>query len=329
MLQIAKPPIRGAVPADGSEQMLDAETSRELDRNSLRGRLTFALIYAVLSLSILPWQVAGLWLAAVFAWETISTKFMDWASARLSDEATINASGVCNFLGSCVFGTIALLALAKGSAIGVAIATTWLGGSFTNQFVYFGANRRLLWSCLAPSIAITLVGPTLAHGVGLTSTCISTLILAGLAAARIYAVDHRAVVSQLADRQVALVDLERKLSVAVEASGDALFETDLSADALRISPSWLTMFGYEPDEVGPTIVDWRAFVHPDDLASLQSEYEAHFRGETPHTTSELRMLCKDGTYKWVLSRARLVSRTARGRPAQVVGTSIDLSLIHI
>jgi two-component system, sensor histidine kinase len=325
MLQTVKAPIHGAVAADGAEQVLDVQTSRELDRDSQSGRLIFAVIYAVISLSILPWQVAGSWLLTVFVWEKGSTWIVDRLRTRLSDDASITVSAVSNFFGSCVYGAIALLALAQGSPVGVAIATTWLGGSFANQFVYFGANRRLLWSCMAPGVAITLFGPSLAHGVGLASTCISTLILASLAAARLYALDHRAVIGQLADRQVALVDLERKLSLAVEASGDGMFEGDLVADALHVNPTWLAMLGYGPAELGPVIGDWRAFVHPDDQAALQREYEVHFRGETPHTACELRLLCKDGTYKWVLSRSRLVARTANGRPSRLVGTTIDIS----
>ncbi|WP_372782222.1 ATP-binding protein [Phenylobacterium sp.] len=321
----SQPLTDSLVAAGGHEQAFDVRTSRALGLASRPGRLIFATLYALMSLGVLPLQTAGLWLSAVFAWELASKLVLDRVLERLGNEAAITAYGVGNFLGSWVFSTIALLGLADGSPIGVAIATTWLGGAFMNNFVYFGANRRLLWTSLAPGIAITLIGPTLAHGVGLQSTLISAMILAALVAAQRYALDHRAVVRQLADRQVAMVDLERKLSIAVEASGDGLFELDLVADELHANPSWLAMLGYGPGELGPAIAGWRAFVHPDDLPQLQSEYEAHYRGETPHTTSELRMLCKDGAYKWVLSRARLVAQTADGRPARMVGTCIDIS----
>ncbi len=85
------------------------------------------------------------------------------------------------------------------------------------------------------------------------------------------------------------------------------------------------MLGYAPGDVEMPIRDWRAIVHPDDVAQLQADYGAHFRGEFPHTAAELRMRCKDGGYKWVLSRARLVSRTPEGRPWRLVGTTVDTS----
>ena len=320
-----KPLTDRAASTSGPDEAFDVRTSRALGHASRGGRLLFALIYAVLSLSILPPQTAAVWLAVVVAWELASTWFLDWMVERLNNENAISVYGVVNFVGSCIFGVMPLLALAEGSPIGIAIAATWQGGAFMNQLVYFGANRRLLWSCVAPGIALVIVGPVLAYGVGLTSTIISTLILVALLAARGYALDRRAVVRQLADRQVALVDLERKLSIAIDASGDGLIEIDLVADEWRVSPTWTAMLGYGPDEVEMPIRNGRAWVHPDDMTGLGEDYDAHLRGDTPHTNSEIRMRCKDGSYKWVLTRARLVARTPDGQPWQVVGTTIDIS----
>lgn len=40
---------------------------------------------------------------------------------------------------------------------------------------------------------------------------------------------------------------------------------------------------------------------------------------------EIRLLAKDGTYHWVLSRGRVVRRSADGRPSRVIGTHSDIS----
>ena len=325
MLHPTPPLADREVAASGPEQAFDVRTSRALGQAGRPGRLIFALIYAVLGLSFLSLSVAGLWLSVVIAWELVSSPVLDHIVAKLKSETAISAYAVINFLGSGVFGAIAFMGLADGSPMGVAIATTWLGGSFVNQFVYFGSNRRVLWSCLIPGIAITLVGPMLAHGFGLTSVIISASILAALMAAQGYALDHRAVVNQLADRQIALVDVERKLSIAIEASGDGLFETNVPTGETQVSPTWSAMLGYEPGELSTPIPNWREFVHPEDLAALNEDYAAHLRDETLHTTSEFRMRCKAGEYKWVLARARVVARTADGRPSLVVGTTMDIS----
>jgi signal transduction histidine kinase/ActR/RegA family two-component response regulator len=40
---------------------------------------------------------------------------------------------------------------------------------------------------------------------------------------------------------------------------------------------------------------------------------------------EFRLRCKDGSYKWVLSRGKTVERDLQGRPLRAVGTHIDLT----
>ncbi|MGZ6016321.1 MAG: PAS domain-containing protein, partial [Phenylobacterium sp.] len=311
--------------SDPATDVVDVETSRELGRGSQLTRVAFAAGYAVVSLCILPWQAMAGWMAMVVVWEFASSRIIDRAVARLSADKATNAYAVLNFVGGWVYQTLAFLALAQGSALGVAIGATWLGGSFMNNFVYFGANRRLLWPCLTAGVVVTLVAPWFAYGPVLAAPIVSALILAGLAGAARFSLDHRTVLKRLADRQIALVDTERKLAIAIEASGDGLFEADITKREFTVSPNWARMVGYEPGELAGPLEDWRAFIHPDDRPLIDDAYAAHYRGDTPYAASEVRMICKDGSLKWVLSRARVVSRTADGQPWRLVGTMIDTS----
>lgn len=47
------------------------------------------------------------------------------------------------------------------------------------------------------------------------------------------------------------------------------------------------MLSYRPGETDPSGINWRPFLHPDDQARLEREFEAHFGDDTLHTTSEL------------------------------------------
>ena len=304
---------------------VDIETSRDLGRISKLTRIGFAALYGVVAMAALPWTLVGLWIGAVVVWEAISSRIIDHAVSKRSADAATNVFAVLNFLGACVYQSFALFALANGTALGVAVGATWLAGAFMNNFIYYGANRRMLWSCLAPGVAATIAGPLLAYGFSVNALVVSGLILACLAAAGRFSLDHSAVLKRLSDRQVALADTERKLSIAIEASGDGLFEIDLVTQASSASRTWMTMLGYDPEDAELPIKDWREFIHPDDAARLQEAYAAHFRGETPHTEAELRMRCKDGGYKWVLTRGRVVAWRPDGAPWRLIGTTMDIS----
>ncbi len=304
----------------------DVGTAMELSQRGVVDRVAFSLVYALISLSVLRWQMVASWISTVIIWELAVSPAMDWlVMNRLPERRALIANAVLNLLGASVFQALGLVCLAEGSPLGVAIGATWITGSILNTFVYFSANRLLLAATMFPAAAAAVVGPILAYGFSWKAALVPALLgLSSLASQR-FSLDHGALLTQLADRQVEFADLERKLSVAVEASGDGMFELDVPLSQIEVSPAWLAMLGYAPGEVDAVIPEWRAFVHPDDLAMLGEDYEAHFRGETPHTSTELRMLCKDGDYRWVLSRGRLVSRTPDGRPARVVGTTVDIS----
>jgi PAS domain S-box-containing protein len=302
----------------------DIGVSIQLARRGALERIAFAILYAGLLLLIAPWPTALAWLSAILLWEFVIAPQMDRVVVKLQEPHGPLLFAIINMVGACLYQCVTLLALIDGSAVGVAIAATWFNGSALTTFIHFNANRRLLVMTLAPAIAASIIGPVLAYGLSWPALIVPALLGLAVLSARRFSLDHDAVLRELADRQVTLGDLERKLSVAIEASGDGLFESDFIADRFHHSPTWSAMLGYAPGELGDRI-DWRAFVHPDDQAMVEQDYAAHFQGETPHTTSELRMRCKDGAYKWILSRARLVSRTADGAPWKIVGTTIDIS----
>ncbi len=312
-------------PVRAGAQVLDVRTTMELSLRSRFDRVAFAVVYAVLALLVLPWQAAVGWIAVIVAWEWLIAPPLDPVLLRLPEDKAAAAYVGLNLIGSILYQAVPFMCLTVGTPIGVAIGVTWITGSVLNTFVYSNASRALLLTTLGPAFAAALVGPWLAYGLHWGSLIVPLVIgLSSLAAQR-FSLDHDALLKELADRQFAFTNLERKLSIATEASGDGMFEADIPGELLRVNTNWLTMLGYAPGDIDPTIKDWRGFVHPDDIDALQEDYSVHFQGLTPHTSAEIRMRCKDGGYKWVLSRARLVETTPDGQPLLMVGTTIDIS----
>jgi diguanylate cyclase (GGDEF)-like protein/PAS domain S-box-containing protein len=85
------------------------------------------------------------------------------------------------------------------------------------------------------------------------------------------------------------------------------------------------MLGYSEGEISGTHQDWVNHVHPDDLPrvlSMQSEQQHNPLGIF---SSEYRLRCKDGSYKWIYARGMVVSRGAEGQILRIVGTHTDIS----
>lgn len=118
---------------------------------------------------------------------------------------------------------------------------------------------------------------------------------------------------------------EQRWALALEASGDGVWDWHIADNMEFLTPRLKAMFGYAEDELSNTPDALDSRTHPDDVEAMRRAREEHFAGRTPAYVSEHRVRCKDGTWKWVLSRGAVVSRDAAGRPLRMVGTHTDIS----
>jgi two-component system cell cycle sensor histidine kinase/response regulator CckA len=72
----------------------------------------------------------------------------------------------------------------------------------------------------------------------------------------------------------------------------------------------LQLTGYAPERfLGPDAIPFARIVHPDDLGQLRAECCRGAASQTPYS-SEYRIICADGTVKWVLDLARSIYNAA-------------------
>ncbi|HZV99737.1 MAG TPA: EAL domain-containing protein [Methylophilaceae bacterium] len=125
---------------------------------------------------------------------------------------------------------------------------------------------------------------------------------------------------------------EDRWKFALEGAGDGVWDWNLQTGHVFRSARWKEIYGYTDDEIGTTAEDGRKLIHPDeklihpdDLQHALDDINAYLVGNTNIFVSEFRLLCKDGSWKWTLSRGMLVSRTKEGNPLRMIGTHTDIS----
>lgn len=124
-----------------------------------------------------------------------------------------------------------------------------------------------------------------------------------------------------------LVESEQRWSFALEGAGDGVWDWNVSESLVFFSKRWQEMLGYPaPEEIRTSQVEWSGRIHPDDRSRVMGNLEAHLAGKVPYS-NEHRVLCQDGTYKWILSRGIVVSRSPEGAPLRMIGTCTDISRI--
>ncbi|MBN2122978.1 MAG: PAS domain S-box protein [Deltaproteobacteria bacterium] len=126
-------------------------------------------------------------------------------------------------------------------------------------------------------------------------------------------------------KEEALRESEARWSFALEGAGDGVWDWNAVTNEVFFSRQWKAMLGYEDHEIGNTLEEWDKRVHPEDKERVYEDIDRHFSGKTPSYVSEHRVRCKDGTYKWILDRGKVISRTPEGKPLRVIGTHTDIS----
>lgn len=131
--------------------------------------------------------------------------------------------------------------------------------------------------------------------------------------------------SLAADMTRELRESEEVWRFALEGNRDGVWDWDVQTGQVRFAGRWKEMLGFAEAEIGDNVEEWRRRVHPDDMPQMLSDLDAYFGGESDSYVNEHRMLCKDGSWKWVLDRGMLVSRTRHGGPLRMVGTHTDIT----
>lgn len=125
--------------------------------------------------------------------------------------------------------------------------------------------------------------------------------------------------------ELALHQSEALWRLALESAGDGVWDWNLKTGEEFLSRSIKAMFGFDGAELTDHVSELDRRTHPDDVAQMEVDRRAHFEGLVPLYRNEHRVLCRDGSWKWVLSRGVVIARDDDGRPLRMVGTHTDIT----
>ena len=129
--------------------------------------------------------------------------------------------------------------------------------------------------------------------------------------------------TKLAEAQ--LRETEERWKLALDSTGDGVWDWDIPSGVEIFSRRFMEMYGFKEGELGSRTDEFDARTHPDDLEQLVRNRQAHLDGLTPTYINEHRIQCKDGSWKWTLSRGMVISRDAQGKPLRMIGTHTDIT----
>ncbi|MHC1728882.1 MAG: PAS domain-containing protein [Syntrophobacteraceae bacterium] len=125
--------------------------------------------------------------------------------------------------------------------------------------------------------------------------------------------------------EAALRESEARWQFAIEGADDGLWDWNVQSDEVFLSRQWKAMLGFEDHEIGTTMDDWDRRIHPRDKERVHADIKDHLDNRTPMYANEHCVQCKDGSYKWVLDRGKVIDWSEDGKPLRMIGTHSDIT----
>lgn len=121
-----------------------------------------------------------------------------------------------------------------------------------------------------------------------------------------------------------MVGQKRLLQRVLEGSEQGFWEWDIQLQRMQVSERFETMLGFVPGEMQIQPEHWPELLHPADYPQVMQSIQQHLAGEKPMHEAEFRARCKDGSWRWILSRGKIVTTSPDGKPRLLAGTHTDI-----
>jgi PAS domain S-box-containing protein len=114
--------------------------------------------------------------------------------------------------------------------------------------------------------------------------------------------------------------------IAVEGNEYGMWDWDIQENKFYFSASCYKLLGYdESDGIDGQVEDWCARIHPEDLAKSGGNLLNIIGGMSDSFKTEIRIRCKDGSYKWILDQGKAYGKDEKGFPTNIIGLMKDIS----
>ncbi|WP_198507139.1 PAS domain-containing protein [Mariprofundus aestuarium] len=123
----------------------------------------------------------------------------------------------------------------------------------------------------------------------------------------------------------AISESESRMKSALENSNEGVWDWNIPTGSVYFSPVWLGMLGYHEGDLKPDVSTWEELLHPDDLSVVMEALNEHLLGRVAHYQTTHRLKHKDGSWRWILDRGKVVEWDEGGQPLRAIGTHLDVT----
>lgn len=116
---------------------------------------------------------------------------------------------------------------------------------------------------------------------------------------------------------------EERWKFILEANSDNAWDWNIQENVLLQSENQTSLFEKIDNHLNSS--EDTSTIHPFDIGAVTADLKAHLEGKTDFYINKHRILQKNGSWSWILTRGKVVSRDQDGKPLRMIGTHSDIS----
>ena len=132
-------------------------------------------------------------------------------------------------------------------------------------------------------------------------------------------------ISERKQMQNKQMESEKIWRLALEGSGDGMWEYYPQSKEIFFSKKWAETLHLPSSDTHYKLNQWIDLIHPQDQEKVLTNLRNLDNDESTISSNEFRVLSKDGSYKWLLSRGIVLSYDDSGIATKIIGTYSNIS----
>ncbi len=125
--------------------------------------------------------------------------------------------------------------------------------------------------------------------------------------------------------EAALLSVGEMWAFSLEGEGDGVWDWEIPQKTIHYSRRFKEILGISDEANDVDDFDFKDRIHPEEVERVSRAIHEHVKGLANNYVYEHRMRTDEGTYKWVITRGKVIKRSADGRALRMLGTLTDTS----
>ncbi len=122
-------------------------------------------------------------------------------------------------------------------------------------------------------------------------------------------------------------DKQTMLDLAIGDANQGIWEWDIKTNKIQFDKKWSGMLGYLDSDLKIDFSIWTNLLHPDDKTEVLRLIDDHLSGKTEFVECTYRLQTKNGDWRWVFNKGKLITLDENNKPSRVIGKHIDITEI--